>query len=893
MIQKRLIKNFQKLVILVLLTITTTAVYSQKRPKYNWVKSFNSTLSTKEIKITVDSAGNQFVSAAFTGTLIIGNDTLTQLSGLTSFISKFNKNGKLIWIKKITADNCVIKKLKIDRNGYLIIAGVFGNNFITSGGTILNPESARDIFLAKYNNNGIEQWVKTAKGNSSSNDDDVTGLESDRYGNLYLSGSFYSPTFILANDTLNNNGNNDGYLAKYTTSGTLIWLKNIGNTNFDRITSITLDENDNIYTAGIFNSSSLSISNDTILNSGDLNMDVFLTKFRPNGTLIWMKKYGNSGYQISESISINKKNQIFISGSFTSSVFIIGNDTLTNLGSCSGYITKLDSNGNAQNSKRFGNNEVAFIQDIKIDENNNIYSCGQFGGSLIYQNDTIINKGFMDIFIIKLDSNMNLIWIDVIGGSSLENSSSIFLSPMGDCYVAGTYFSPTIIIGAFSLNNSNIQNESSTFTLKINSNLNVVNNNQTICFGDTISKIVGTEKYNSKSKYIWIYSSTDSISNFTLAPGINNLKDYRNPIQQTSYLRRIIKTGSFSDTSNTVKVNVLGKAIAKFKVDNQIQCFNNNIFNLTDSSIVIGSVMIQSYKWEFGDGTISTQKNTTKTYNKTGRYKIKLTVTTNNQCVDTSIVYIDVYDSPKAKISLSNKTQCLNQNTFNFKDSTTIVSGIITSRFWSFGDGTTSSLINPVKTYSNIGIYNVKLITISNNGCSDSTTVTVTVLNNPVAGSIAGPNTNIQTNTQYLYNINQQLNHTYEWQIENGAIISGQGTNAINIQWLNNGKGLLRCIITNTNNCTDTAKLQLNVGPTGINDIKNSNIKIYPNPTNNIINIEGLNKNVNNTIQIFDVQGKLVITKTINEKGTIDLSELNKGVYVIKIGEVAQRIVKM
>jgi hypothetical protein len=80
----------------------------------------------------------------------------------------------------------------------------------------------------------------------------------------------------------------------------------------------------------------------------------------------------------------------------------------------------------------------------------------------------------------------------------------------------------------------------------------------------------------------------------------------------------------------------------------------------------------------------------------------------------------------------------------------------------------------------------------------------------------------------------------------------------------------------------------------GILDNKQSNtLLVYPNPTNNIINIEGLNINENNLIQIFDVQGKLVITKTINEKGTIDLSELNKGVYVIKIGEVAQRIVKM
>ena len=116
-----------------------------------------------------------------------------------------------------------------------------------------------------------------------------------------------------------------------------------------------------------------------------------------------------------------------------------------------------------------------------------------------------------------------------------------------------------------------------------------------------------------------------------------------------------------------------------------------------------------------------------------------------------------------------------------------------------------------------------------------------------------------------------------------------------------NGTVILRIPYTGLGNQTLNMELventaarnyQLNV-VTGINDIKNANIKIYPNPTNNIINIEGLTKNENNTIQIFDVQGKLVITKTITEKGTIDLSELNKGVYVIKIGELAQRIVKM
>jgi hypothetical protein len=142
-------------------------------------------------------------------------------------------------------------------------------------------------------------------------------------------------------------------------------------------------------------------------------------------------------------------------------------------------------------------------------------------------------------------------------------------------------------------------------------------------------------------------------------------------------------------------------------------------------------------------------------------------------------------------------------------------------------------------------------------------------------------------NTNALSAFNKQ-NNTYKIGVAfseapvNGTVIlripfTGLGNQTLNMELVEN---------------TASRNYQLNV-VTGINDIKNSNIKIYPNPTNNIINIEGLNKNENNTIQVFDVQGKLIITKTINEKGTIDLSELNKGVYVIKIGEVAQRIVKM
>jgi hypothetical protein len=193
--------------------------------------------------------------------------------------------------------------------------------------------------------------------------------------------------------------------------------------------------------------------------------------------------------------------------------------------------------------------------------------------------------------------------------------------------------------------------------------------------------------------------------------------------------------------------------------------------------------------------------------------------------------------------------------------------------------------------------YKIKFIA-EDDDCSkhDSITFEINVF---VAGQsfnatpINGAKIVIDTSLVYTYATSFSTGVNYFWRGKNLTIVSGQGTDSVKVKWNKIGGNQISCVFSSTQtNCVDSSVLNITVA-TGIINIKNSNIKIYPNPTNNIINIEGLNKNENNTIQIFDVQGKLVITKNITEKGTVDLSELNKGVYVIKIGEVAQRIVKM
>ena len=77
-------------------------------------------------------------------------------------------------------------------------------------------------------------------------------------------------------------------------------------------------------------------------------------------------------------------------------------------------------------------------------------------------------------------------------------------------------------------------------------------------------------------------------------------------------------------------------------------------------------------------------------------------------------------------------------------------------------------------------------------------------------------------------------------------------------------------------------------------DLKNSNIKFYPNPTNNFVNIY-LSEIKPTAIRISDVTGKLILEDNMNEsKKSIDLSSYNSGIYFIQLTDNNDsRVVKL
>jgi gliding motility-associated-like protein len=116
--------------------------------------------------------------------------------------------------------------------------------------------------------------------------------------------------------------------------------------------------------------------------------------------------------------------------------------------------------------------------------------------------------------------------------------------------------------------------------------------------------------------------------------------------------------------------------------------------------------------WAFGDGTFGTGKNVVKTYTTPGIYQIKLSNTV-GICLDSAIKKIIILDGPTVDFSSTDTISCKAPFTVQFQDKS---KGAV-SWSWDFGDGTSSTDQNPVKTYTKEGIYTVSHMAFNVNGC--------------------------------------------------------------------------------------------------------------------------------------------------------------------------------
>ncbi len=177
---------------------------------------------------------------------------------------------------------------------------------------------------------------------------------------------------------------------------------------------------------------------------------------------------------------------------------------------------------------------------------------------------------------------------------------------------------------------------------------------------------------------------------------------------------------------------------------------------------------ITSQQWDFGDTTFGNGDTVNHAYSLAGNYLVTLTSTNSLGCSQSYSDSISIYPNPVVGFSFIDM-QCANLP-ITYTDTSSINQGSIQSWYWDLGNGSNSSLQSPTQLYTTDGNFNISLTVTSDQGCVDSITQSINLLESP-RSKFKTFNTCIGETTQF---INETTYSglgiiSYDWNLDDGA----------------------------------------------------------------------------------------------------------------------------
>jgi len=382
---------------------------------YLWMKRGDNYYDDRGLGLCLDPMGYIYITGTCWGGLTFGSLNVYNSTAYTDqiYVIKLDNNGNEIWMKNAGVDSGGSpynddhgQDLVADSSGNVYVTGFLSNNrSIPLNATFdaLNiPMLPHDslAFLAKLDNSGNWQWVKTFPGIYGYRDN-ALGIDDEQ--NVYVTGGFVG-TKIFETTTLTSKGKEDIYVIKYAPNGNFQFILQAGDSLKDRGDNIVYGNDGHMYVTGEFRNK-VAFGNDTINNNGSPGgKDIFVAKMTKSGQWVWASKAGsNKGQDRGIGITANKKGNIFVTGQFSGNAKFGSIDLDGNGDSVQIFVAAIDTLGKWRWAIQAGSPHFDRGADIDCDTNCNLYITGYYNETMVMGSLTTTAISGHDIFTAKIN----------------------------------------------------------------------------------------------------------------------------------------------------------------------------------------------------------------------------------------------------------------------------------------------------------------------------------------------------------------------------------------------------------------------------------------------------------------------------------------------------------
>lgn len=366
-----------------------------------WVKLGAGTGYDAASQVTTDPFGNIILTGIYSDSMPFDGVTLDPYGANTGYVVKFSGAGNVLWAKAIGVAAGAASGVSVasDLSGNVYVTGTFyGDSIVFDDTTLFNSHpTSYDVYLVKFDPDGN---VIRAKLISGVNGND---LATDASGNVFVTGEYGAGPAVFDSITLSGvTSPPDVYIAKYDSTGHVLWAKGMYGSGADYCRSIETNANGNVYMAGYYNG---LIYFDAIHFSQNGGPNIFIAAISPSGSVNWAQQAGGALDDYCQSMTVDQAGNIGMTGSTTSSGLNFGTFTYYTTGFSQLLTAKYSSSGNAlwAYSAVDPQEDHFFGKGIVSDTAGNFYITGYFDNSLVsFGNDTLLNPVSRNMFIAAL-----------------------------------------------------------------------------------------------------------------------------------------------------------------------------------------------------------------------------------------------------------------------------------------------------------------------------------------------------------------------------------------------------------------------------------------------------------------------------------------------------------